>query len=176
MCILFSFICEDLDAQRLNLRSKEVGLNMTPLLTQVIPFSNGTRRSGPFGFMFRSGRNGKYFNFELGVQLFDVDNDTQENYFNMAIGIMNKRPFGKKFVFYSSYNLVISAGSFNEPNDPSNNENVSLGLSYGPGIEYHITDYFYLATEAHLFAGVTNDFFRIHVVPPLGLFLIIKLK
>ena len=174
--VLFSFLSEGLDAQRLNLKSREVGLNVTPMLTQLIPFSNGTRKSGPFGFIYRSGRNNKYFNFELGVQIFDFDNNTQENYFNLAIGLMNKRPFGKNFLFYNSYNFVISAGSFNEPNDPTDNDGASIGLSYGPGIEYHINDFVYVATEAHLFAGISEDFFRLHIVPPIGLFLIIKLN
>jgi len=174
--VFLACLSESVDAQRLITKSKEVGLNVTPLLTQLIPFSNGTRKAGPFGFVFRSGKNGKYFNLELGVQIFDVDNVTEENHFNLAIGSLRKNPIGKKFVFYNSYNFILSAGSFNEPNDPSDGDNFSLGLSYGPGIEYHLTDNFFIGTETHLFAGLSSDFFRLHIIPPIGIFLIVKLN
>jgi len=176
LLLLTVFIVQDLSAQRLGFKSREVGLNVSPLLSQVVPFNNSSRRTGPYSFLFRSGRNNKYFNFELGVQIFEFDNNTDRNHFNLAIGVLRKNPFGGKFMFFNSYNFVLSAGSFNEPNDPTDGDGVSLGFSYGPGIEYHINDYFYVATESHLFMGVFEDGFRIHVIPPVSFFLIIKLN
>jgi len=176
LVLLFVFLVQDGYSQRLGYKSKEIGLNISPLLSQVIPFNNSSRKIGPYAFIYRSGRNNKYFNFELGVQVFALRNETDRNHFNMALGMLRKKPFGSKFVFYNSYNFIVSAGGFNEPNDPSNAANASVGFSYGPGIEYHIFDYCYLATEAHLFAGAFEDGFRLHIIPPVSLFLIVKLN
>jgi len=174
--VLLAFVSVELAAQKLQLRSKELGLNMSPLISQIIPFSNGTRLSGPFGLMYRTGRNNRYFNMELGVQIFN-NNDSQNNYFNLALGFLTKKALGEKWNFYNSYNFLVSSGSFNEPNDPSNDSNGgSLGLSYAAGLEYKLKESIYIGTETHLFIGTSDESLRIHIIPPVGLFIILKLN
>jgi len=168
------FVFQSADAQRLNLRTKEIGLNMTPLLSQFIPFSNSSRKSGPFGLTFRTGRNDRYFNIQLGAQIFEGGQN--DDYFNLAIGFLNKKSFSKKFKYYNSYNVLVSGGSFNEPTDNSGGDTGSIGLSYGIGLEYYLNDFMFLSVESQLFVGSTDDEIRIHLIPPVGLFLMVKLN
>ena len=72
---------------------------------------------------------------------------------------------------------MVSSGSFNEPNDPgSEDADGSLGVSYAVGIEYKLKEFLYIGTETHIFAGTSGDQVRLHIIPPVGIFLIVKLN
>jgi len=46
---------------------KEIGINMTPILTQLIPFQNSSVVTGPYNIVFRPGKNNRFFNLKFGV-------------------------------------------------------------------------------------------------------------
>lgn len=149
-------------------KTREIGVNMTSLLTQILPFQNATALDGPFQFQYKSGRNDKFFSFKLGARVNDIfDNN---NFLNFAVGYNRRRPLTDHFDINIGYYFVVIGGSFN---DPVNNANDASGVGFGwdLGFQWNINDRISLSTETTLFVGPSSNIFSITFIPPIGLFL-----
>jgi len=149
---------------------KEVGINMTELLTQFVPFKGRSTVSGPFAVMWRSGSNGKFFNIQLGARISENGFDT--NYANLQIGYLRKRDLGDKMSYFTSQNFIITGGGLNIPNQELDQDG-SMGFSFGAGLQYELSEHLAIASET-LFVIAFGDSGGANFVPPIGIFLLAK--
>ena len=162
------FLALSLSAQ--NTKVKEVGINITQLATQFIPFKGRSTVTGPFAIVWRSGSNGKFFNIQIGAQISDTGNN--DDYANIQIGYLKKRNLGEKFTYFTSQNFIVTGGGLNIPNQ-DNDRGGSFGFSFGAGLQYEFSDHIALSTET-LFVIAFGESAGINFVPPIGLFLMAK--
>lgn len=153
-------------------RHRQVGFNMTELISLVIPFKVRSQASGPFGFTWRSGSNGRYFNLQLGARLGSAGSDS--DFFNLQLGRLRKRDLNDKWTYYTSQNIIGGSGFFNTPGEEAPNfSDGTIGASFGLGFEYELTPAISLATESLLIIGVAGDG-TLRITPPVGIFLLGK--
>lgn len=153
-------------------KKKEIGINMTTLFTQFIPFNESVRKSGPFTLTYRSGTATKMFNLQVGADINDFDTD---RYFNLAMGIIKRKILTDKYSYYMSYNGLISFGSLNIPTD-SFRDFTSIGGGIGFGFEYNFNQYIGLGVETMLTLLVSDDGALLSTLPPIGLNLMIRFQ
>lgn len=152
-------------------KDKEVGINITQLATQFIPFKGSSTVTGPFAIAWRSGSNGKFFNIQIGAQISDSGSD--DSYANIQIGYLKKRNLGEKVSYFTSQNFIITGGGLNIPKQELNNDGGAFGFSFGAGLQYEFTEHLALATETLLVIAF-GDSGGVNFVPPIGLFLMAK--
>lgn len=150
-------------------------LNMSPLLTYLIPFNRSNPRlSGPIQARFRYARKGKAaFRMGLGVSILNNVDGDDNNFLNMELGWEKRRNISKRWAYVRSTQLFFSAGRVNVPGSTLSEGQVpGIGLSWGMGVEYALAKGITLSTEAMLLAPFLNDDgFNFEFLPPVGLFL-----
>ncbi len=152
-------------------KEKEIGINLTPLISQFIPFK-GRTLGGPFTLMYRRGKNNQFFNLEIGASIESNFNNDDDNYFNLQVGYLRKNPLSQKTTIISSINFIISSGGFNVSGF-QNNRGTIIGLSFSTGIEYSLTKKLSIGAQAYLIAASGDDFV-LNFLPPVGVFLLGK--
>lgn len=148
-------------------------LNMSPLLTYLIPFNRSNPRlSGPIQARFRYARKGKAaFRMGLGVSIINNLDGDNTNFLNMELGWERRRNLSKRWAYVRSTQLFFSAGRVNVPGSTLS-EVPGIGLGWGMGVEYALAKGITLSTEAMLLAPFLNDDgFNFEFLPPVGLFL-----
>lgn len=155
---------------------KNVGLNMTPLVTQLIPLNRSNpREAGPYLIHFKAygPRNRYAFRFSAGFHLVpDGNGDLDDPQLNIAMGWEKRRSLGGRWAYTRGFDFVILGGDLNVPGNNQSQENGFLGGGPVWGIEYFIQPRISIGTEASLIMGLVPDFgFAIDFIPPVGLFL-----
>jgi hypothetical protein len=157
-------------------KSRIIGLNMTPLLTQLIPFNRADPRDfGPFLMRFKNYKNGKNaIRFGLGVQILgeDIFFSTEESktFLNIQWGWERRKNISDRWSYTKGIEAVALIGNSNLPNE-RNSESVSVGVGLPWGIEYAIAPRITLSTEIELVLLVSEFGPTIRLLPPVGLFL-----
>lgn len=157
-------------------RVKEVGFNVSELVGHIIPFKGRTSATGPFAVVWRTGRNNKFFNFQMGARIREVEfGEEDDNYMNLQIGYLKKKRISDKFSYYTSQNLLLSFGGFNIPGEGSSvsgfNDELLPGFSLVGGFQYNIAKHVSLVTET-TFAVTIGFGGGLTFIPPLGIFLV----
>ena len=153
-----------------------VGLNMSPLLTQLVPFNRSNPRdAGPYLAHFKwynsTGRTA--FRMSLGVRLreseFDFELDDPQ--LNFAIGWEKRRNISRRWSYTRGFDFMFLAG---DQDIPGNEESFDPFIGFGPawGIEWAIEPHITLGTEATLAIGVVPDIGpQVELLPPVGIYL-----
>jgi hypothetical protein len=130
--------------------SKEIGLNMTSLLSKFVPFNLGDNAAGLVDFRWKKYYGTRAFRLNLGAKISDFESETDQ-FIHLSIGLEKRYPLAKskKVSYSSSWDIF---GQVNNGNDDG-----LLGLSKGYGIEYHFTRRIYISTEANLRIGTGGD-------------------
>lgn len=149
----------------------EVGINMSTLVSQILPFQESTTLTGAHQLMYLGGKNNRMFSLRVGVN-FDFDNP---QFLNIALGFVRRRSLGKHFSLNMGYHLMGFAGSYN---DPVNREKDvgAVGFGWEIGFQYHFAKRISLYTSSTLFAGPSSEGITVTFLPPVGLFLIARIK
>lgn len=191
--IIFSLLClvalgiDKLHAQTDTLtKYKMIGMNMTPLISQVIPFKTPSTRVGPYNFIYKSYyKQNTAFRMGLGMNLMDVVNGRTFIHVNTRIGVEKQKKLYKNWYVNGGLDAIGFAGGFNIPGDVANtgginfgsNPDVGLGLGMTMGVEYFFNPRISLSTESMLFLGLrSTTALGFDIVPPIGLFLNVKLN
>lgn len=158
-----------LKAQEFN-KYSQVGFNMSPLISQLIPFSNASSQKGPYTVLFRryNQNNNKGFQFGIGM---DIAFNNEISFLNMRFGYISKRNITEKWTTVGSFDIALFAGGFNLPGDTTEDE-AGIGFNFGRSIEYEIFPNATLGTEIIAFFGASlsdeGPVFR--VIPPIALY------
>ncbi len=175
---------EELDEQQENSSIKkkgkirEIHLNMTSLLTHVMPLGNGTTLDGPFGVTWLRGQKNQFFRISLGMkivpEIFDFNNfQTIEGpRISLGVGYTSRKELTDKIYFDRSFMLMAYGGGLNYRGATNINDG-SFGGAFGLAPGYKFNDFLRLTVETLIFIGIGNqDFVRLVVIPPVGLNLV----
>lgn len=148
---------------------KSVGLNMTPILKQIIPFNRSNPNiSGPYFVQFRRiKQSGTIARTGLGWSLVAEDFDIPT--LNLRFGWERRRDFYSRWTYNRGFDFVLSTGGFNIR--PGNNfDEVFLGVQFTWGFDYFILPHISLNLETGLAVGIGNDAsFTTFFIPPISL-------
>lgn len=163
-----------------NIRHREVLMNLTPLVSQFVPFNASTiSKFNVFDFETRRFKNGRGTRFSLGVNINSDFNTTEPNSLYLRFGLIKKRQIAERFHFFRSWDINVVA----EDTDFSGRAIGKLGftglaVSYSAGLQYEFNKRIAISTEGILFLGlldVNTGGAKIKFIPPVGLFLHVKL-
>jgi len=156
-------------------RHKMVGLNMTPLMVQLIPFNRSNPNlSGPYSLNYRSFRGNSAFRFGLGAFVSEDFFDTGQTspHFNLRIGWEKRKSFYKRWAYSFGLDFFGSAGGFNIQGGGSSEEEGSAGMGFVWGTEYFINPKISLSVESQFLIGfLTFDGPTLIFIPPVALYL-----
>ncbi|MCE2788757.1 MAG: hypothetical protein LW630_02460 [Saprospiraceae bacterium] len=147
--------------------TKEVGLNITPLLSRFVPFNFGDRPPGMQGFQWKRYYSKRAFRLGLGANIGESTADSQ-NFFLLSVGLEKRYPISrdKKWTYSSSWDAMIQAAV---------EESFLAGISKGYGLEFHLNRRIFLGTQAQLILGIDNDGPRIMFQMPADVFLHVRI-
>ncbi|MGB0932075.1 MAG: hypothetical protein ACPGVB_14930 [Chitinophagales bacterium] len=149
----------------------QFGMNLSPLLLQLIPLNRGTRLTGPYGFSYNR-VNTKNRMFRLGLGVFIDDDFFGESHLNLRIGFGKLRKISKKWHLTTGWDFIAFAGSLNIPNENNNFEDAGIGFGPVMGLQFYPTPNISLGTESFLFIGTTDSSpVALRVIPPLAVFI-----
>jgi len=154
-------------------KTKEIGLNMSGLVSQFVPFASAGQASGPFGVTWLSGRTNTFFRVSLGGTIGAEDSfsgPASNSFGHLALGVgftRRKRVF-ENWIYESS---VMGMGYINGLNFPGadGEETAGLGLGIGFAPGYELSDRVRINAEVLLFVGLGTNAVHIIVVPPVGI-------
>lgn len=153
-------------------KHKEVGLNLTNLIAQFIPFGNNAPSAGPFIVSFKSyGKKKTALRIGLGLNTFNSFSTTDRVSFNVRIGYEKRRIINSKLTYINGFDFVILAGDIGNPVNNPDEEFGAVGLGIPLGIEYNIYPNLFLSIETLIFFGIGSDIIDLSTIPPTGLFL-----
>lgn len=158
-----------------------VGINMTPLLVQLIPFNRSNPKfTGPFYFSTRKYTKGdRAYRFGLGLDIDpNGDEDAIEAFLNLRFGWQKQKVISGRWSYYGGLDLMLIGGDLNIPEDKAE-ETGALGFAPIWGFEYALTEHVRLSTELALFLGIGFGDFggapKFEFIPPVSIFLNFKL-
>jgi hypothetical protein len=144
---------------------KEIGLNFSPLISQMIPFNLGSNDAGFSSFIFK--RYGRKIAFRLNAGIeFNLEEDNFEDGFALfTVGFERRRQITKKITFATGTDFGLF-GFFDD--DPFFN------ISPFYGFEYNFNDAFFAVAEGNL-QFLFGDGIRILVNPPVAVFFYVRI-
>lgn len=148
---------------------KAVGLNMTPILKQIIPFNRSNPNiSGPYFVQFRRIKeSGTIARSGLGWSL--VADDFQDPTINLRFGWERRRDFYSRWTYNRGFDFVLSSGGFNVKPGAAF-EDVFLGVQFTWGLDYFVLPHISLNLETGLAIGIGNEAaFTTFFIPPISL-------
>ncbi len=155
-------------------KARVAALNMTPLLTHLIPFNRvNPQQSGPFQARFRYYRKGsRAFRFGLGVGI-DPDDVAGKNFLHLQLGLERRFNISERWAYYRISEIIGSIGPLNIPGEDNTNvdDTGGIGLGFGLGIEFALAPRITLTTETELIGLLSGEGLGIRFIPPVGLFL-----
>jgi len=161
-------IQEEIDYSK---KTKEIGLNMSGLVAQFVPFASAGKASGPFGITWLSGRSETYFRVSLGGTI-----GAEEAFFSggnvghlaLGVGFTRRKRVLNNWIYESS---VMGMGYINGLNFPgadgSETAGLGLGIGFAPG--YELSDRVRINAEVLLFIGLGTNAVHVIVVPPVAI-------
>ena len=164
-----------------NIRHTEVLMNLTPLVAQFVPFNASTvSKLNIFDFEFRRLRNGRGTRFSLGANI-DGDIADAKNHLYLRYGFIKSYQLSQRLHYFRSWDANLVAEDTDNFGRPIGKLGFSgLAVSYSIGIQYSFSRRIAISTESSLFVGLldgnnNNDGPRVKFIPPVGLFIHVKL-
>lgn len=152
-----------------------VGLNMSPLLTQLVPFNRSDPRdAGPYlaHFKWYNSTGKTAFRMSLGFRLrADGDLETDDVQISFAIGWEKRRHISRRWSYTRGFDFMFLGG---DQNIPGSDTQFEPFIGFGPawGIEWAIEPNITLGTEATLAMGFVPDVGpQVELLPPVGIYL-----
>ncbi len=154
----------------INDKTRELSLNMSGLISQLIPFSSNGNLTGPFDITWLSGRNNTFFRMSLGGNIGANDQlgiNGDFGHLALGIGFTKRKIVYKNWIYESSILGMAYGGGLNAPNaNDQNGAGLGVGLGFAPG--YQISDRVRINAEAILFVGLGTSLVQIVFIPPVA--------
>lgn len=146
-------------------------MNMSPLLTQLVPFNRSNPLvTGPYVVRFKKYNNNSALRFGLGANFHILSEDNADRILNIHMGWERRKRVSGRIAMTAGVDGFLSVGGFNIAggNSQGNDEffdDFEGGIGVGPvwGLEYALTQNITISTETAL---------HIPIASTLGLFLI----
>ena len=152
---------------------KVTGINMTPLLVQLIPFNRSDPKvTGPYYVTYRRYKGDKAFRLAFGADLSDADEDGVLSHINFRIGWEKRKSIHRRWAYTRGWDFFAAFGDLNIPGDKDTD---SARLAFGPtwGVEYNFNQLVGLSVESSLLLGIDAGTGTpvIEFIPPIALYL-----
>jgi hypothetical protein len=152
--------------------SKEIGLNFTPLISKFIPFNIGDKSSGFVGIKAKYYMKDFAFRTSFGA---DLGNRTL-GFLHFGVGYERRRFVSKKITYTSGWQTILET-----QNEIVNSQtNAILGVLKFYGLEYNITENFFLGAESQFVIGLNlggnNAGAEFSFRPPVALFANVRIN
>ncbi len=143
-------------------RHKEIGLNMTYLLSQFVPLSGRKIYPGVIDYSYKyfyDNESAFRFGFGSGIEFGSGSNfgTSLSFHFGIRLGFEKRKHLYKKWYYTRGLDALVYGGNITgAPVFGSNDfDFFPGGAGIGPviGLEYHLNDFLYLSTESMLFFG-----------------------
>jgi hypothetical protein len=157
------------------IKYKEVGLNMTSLISRMIPFGNAVPLSGPTTIYLKKYNGSRAFRFGLSLQ---ASPDAVKPNTIFRVGVEKRKPLNEKWSFTRATDFMWAFGSFDTPGFfPGDGDVQAIGIGLGYGIEYNFNKFVSLSTESTVFLGLGggDSVLNFKIIPPIALYLNVKL-
>lgn len=160
--------------------TREIGLNLTPLLVQLAPLNRLALSERYFGHTYKRWGRELAFRFTFGMSLTTVQDEffgTELNTvrFYMGFGWERIKRRWNNWQFNNGAEIALFTGSLSEG---SSDIDETLGFGYLPfyEIQYHVNDFIYVATATRLLFGWNFDeeLPVIRVIAPLDVQVFVK--
>lgn len=156
---------------------RSAGVNMTPLLVQLVPFNRSDPKvTGPYHVAFRSFRENRKgrvtgFRWALGADLSDANDEGTQSFINLRMGAGTLRRLHPRWAFSSGVDLMISLGDLNVPGS-KDNDGAAFGCGPFWGVDYGLSSHISLSIETALFVGIDVETgFKLEFIPPVAVYL-----
>ena len=128
--------------------SREISLNVTPLVSRFVPFNLGENIASTTGLVYRKYFSTRALKVSFGARLSDILNE-ENTFLYLAFGLEKRYPLSrdKKLAYSSSWELFFEG----------ENESATAGVLKGYGLEYHFSKRIFLGTQAGLRMGLNFD-------------------
>lgn len=161
------------------LKYKEYGLNVTGLVTQLVPFNGGKLGRQRYAFSYKSTRitrSKKLKTFRFGLGISSISGDGKNFGYNLRLGREEKHTINEHWTFITGNDFVMFVESSNIRNNFFGGiPNIGVGYSRPLGIEYHLNNRLSIYTESALQVVTGFPPFAIRMLPPTSFFLNVKL-
>lgn len=148
--------------------SKEIGLNVTPLISQLIPFNLGSNEAGLIGLSYRKYYDTKALRINFGANITDNEINNGSPFFYLSVGTEKRYTLGKKWYYTSGWDLLL----YTENDD----DGAVFAMAKTYGIDYHFTERFFLSTQAQWLIGLqVESGLVIRMIPPAAIFFNVRL-
>jgi hypothetical protein len=142
-----------------NIRHKEFMVNVTPLISQFVPFNaSNISRLGIYDFQYRKLRNGKGLRWGLGVNVSDITNvnsgSSDPQFIALRFGWIKRKQISKHIHFTRAFDINIGAEDAFGSNRKLNFNGFAPSLSVG--FEYAFNETIAISTEGSLLIGLLN--------------------
>ncbi|MFM2388266.1 MAG: hypothetical protein RL660_3023 [Bacteroidota bacterium] len=132
--------------------TKEVGLNFTGLIHQLVPFNLGAVDVGYTSIRTKWYGKGKYaLRTSIGLDAAFFERDP---FFYLAVGYEQRRIIGKRLSYTSGWDSFLGNNLAKEVASSSNGATISAGITRHYSLEYNLSSRLYLSTEAQLLVGL----------------------
>jgi hypothetical protein len=154
------------------IRYTSIGMNMTTLISRLVPFGNGIPLSGPTSLMMRRYRDNRAFRMGLGL---NANADAENINAVLRLGTERKKDLNDNFTFTRGVDFILGSGSFNTPGFRfTNTDGGLIGGLLSFGLDYKINKFVSVGTETFVFGGLgsgSSSGLVLKVMPPIALYL-----
>ncbi len=152
---------------------KKVGINVMPLLVQLIPFNRSNPIvTGPYSVEFNRYMGRRSFHTSLGMFMVpNVDfEDTDDFHFNFRIGTEKTRSISGRWSHFTGWDAYFSAGDLNIVGQKQNFDSAAIGIGPRWGIMFAIQKQVTISVETALLLGldVNESLPNFTFIPPVG--------
>jgi hypothetical protein len=127
---------------------REVSLNVTSLIHNLVPFNLGESNPGFIGIRSKFYDKKYAFRVNFGASL--VSN-VPNSFFYLSLGYERRRIVAKRWAYTSGWDLFTGAGLFTE-----NPDEILFGITRHYAIEYYFNERCYISTDAQLLIGAAS--------------------
>ncbi len=149
---------------------REVGLNLTGLLTQVVPFNRGGGQIGPYSLhMYIMSKKNRGLRISMGGQVTD-GLVTVTDHINLLVGFERRKWIGGgKFVYRRGLGGYANIIGFNTSLIRDQSDDGAVGLVLSRGIEYHPWPSISFFAEAQIYIGSAGFGTQLLILPPVSI-------
>jgi hypothetical protein len=160
-------------------RESMIGLNVSPLLLQLMPFNtHNPLISGLYNVSYKSYKNQKAFVVSVGATTFSANNTQQNPFLNIRIGLERQKVAYKNWFYTKGVSLVLSNGHLNIFGNSGNSRRETATIGIGPtwSFGYSVNQTISIGSEMMLLVGSGDDGFDLAFLPPLAIEVLIHVS
>lgn len=153
-------------------RESVIGLNVSPLLLQLMPFNTQNPLiSGLYNFTYKSYKNQKAFVVSVGATTFNANTSQQNPFLNIRVGLERQKVAHKNWFYTKGLSVLMSNGHLNIFGNSGSRRGENLTIGIGPtwSFGYRVNQTIRIGSEMMLLIGGGDNGVNLAFIPPLAI-------